>query len=142
MSPPRLGARDDEAARDRSLLARHVGGDRDAFGELVRHHQDRLWRVALRTLGTPDDAADAVQDALVSAYRAAGSYRGDAAVTTWLPRIVVNAWLDLARRPASRPSARVGEAVAGLPGVGTLTPRETSQQVLAALRQLAIEQAA
>src|SRR3954454_16686922 len=52
MSPPRLRARDDDAARDRALLARHVEGDRDAFGELVRHHQDRLWRVALRTLGT------------------------------------------------------------------------------------------
>jgi RNA polymerase sigma-70 factor, ECF subfamily len=82
MSPPRPGARVDEAATDRRLLARHVDGDRDAFGELVRRHQDRLWRVAVRTLGDPDDAADAVQDALVSAYRAAGSYRGDAAVTT------------------------------------------------------------
>jgi len=143
MSPPRLRARDDDdAARDRALLARHVEGDRDAFADLVRHHQDRLWRVALRTLGNPDDAADAVQDALVSAYRAAGSYRGDAAVTTWLHRIVVNACLDLVRRRASRPSSPLDEAVAGLPAVDTLTPRETSQQVLAALRQLPIEQAA
>ena len=54
---------------DRELLARHSTGDRDAFGELVRRHRDRLWRVALRTLGDPDDAADAVQDALVSAFR-------------------------------------------------------------------------
>jgi RNA polymerase sigma-70 factor, ECF subfamily len=142
MSPPRHGARDDETARDRTLLARHVDGDRDAFAELVRHHQDRLWRVALRTLGNPDDAADAVQEALVSAYRAAGSYRGDAAVTTWLHRIVVNACLDLVRRRAARPAAPLDESVTGLPAVDSLTPRETAQQVLAALRQLPIEQAA
>src|SRR3954464_8673178 len=103
MSPPRLRARDDDAARDRALLARHVEGDRDAFAELVRHHQDRLWRVALRTLGKPEDAADAVQDALVSAYRAAGSYRGDAAVTSWLHRIVVNACYEIVRRRSPRP---------------------------------------
>ena len=142
MSPPRRGARDDEAAEDRALLARHVAGDRDAFGELVRRHQDRLWRVALRTLGNPDDAADAVQDALVSAYRAAGSYRGEAAVTTWLHRIVVNACLDLVRRRSARPSTPLDETVAALPAVDSLTPRETAQQVLAALRTLPIEQAA
>ena len=142
MTPPRLGARDDEAARDRALLARHVDGDRDAFAELVRHHQDRLWRVALRTLGNPDDAADAVQDALVSAYRAAASYRGDAAVTTWLHRIVVNACLDLVRRRSARPTTPLDETVTGLPATDALTPRETAQQVLAALRTLPIEQAA
>ena len=142
MSPPVLGARDDDAAMDRSLLAQHVAGDRDAFATLVRRHQDRLWRVALRTLGDPDDAADAVQDALVSAYRAAGSYRGDAAVTTWLHRIVVNACLDLVRRRASRPTSPLDESSAALPAVDTLTPRETSHQVLDALRRLPIEQAA
>ncbi len=56
---------------DQDLLALHVGGDPDAFGELVRRHRDRLWAVALRTLGDREEAADAVQDALVSAYRAA-----------------------------------------------------------------------
>jgi RNA polymerase sigma-70 factor, ECF subfamily len=142
MSPPRLGARDDEAATDRALIDRHVAGDRDAFGELVRRHQDRLWRVALRTLGNPDDAADAVQDAFVSAYRAAGAYRGDAAVTTWLHRIVVNACLDLVRRRSSRPTAPLDETAAGLAGADALSPRETAHEVLSALRQLPVDQAA
>lgn len=83
---------------DRSLLDRHREGDPDAFAEIVRRHRDRMWAVALRTLGDPDDAADAVQDALVSAYRAAAGFRGDSAITTWLHRIVVNACLDRARR--------------------------------------------
>ncbi|MFD7628590.1 RNA polymerase sigma factor SigM [Streptomyces sp. NPDC059851] len=87
---------------DRDLLARHVAGDPDAFGEIVRRHRDRLWAVALRTLGDREEAADAVQDALVSAYRAAHTFRGESAVTTWLHRITVNACLDRARKAASR----------------------------------------
>ncbi|AZM90051.1 MULTISPECIES: RNA polymerase sigma factor SigM [Streptomyces] len=99
---------DDAAAgehSDQDLLSLHVAGDPDAFGELVRRHRDRLWAVALRTLGDREEAADAVQDALVSAYRAAHTFRGDSAVTTWLHRITVNACLDRARKAASRRTA-------------------------------------
>ena len=100
--PP--GPPEDTDARDRELLAAHVAGDRDAFGTLVLHHRDRLWAVALRTLGDREEAADALQDALLSAYRAAGTYRGDAKVTTWLHRVVVNACLDRVRRRQARPT--------------------------------------
>ena len=128
---------------DRALLARHVGGDREAFAELVRRHQDRLWRIALRTLANPEDAADAVQEALVSAYRSAAGYRGDAAVTTWLHRIVVNACLDLARRRKVRPTSPLeGSAADERPAPDLLGSRETATEILAALRQLPIEQAA
>ncbi|MFG2990736.1 RNA polymerase sigma factor SigM [Streptomyces sp. NPDC048257] len=91
-----------EGRSDQELLAQHVAGDPDAFGEIVRRHRDRLWAVALRTLGDREEAADAVQDALVSAYRAAHTFRGESAVTTWLHRITVNACLDRARKAASR----------------------------------------
>ncbi|MFF1873721.1 RNA polymerase sigma factor SigM [Kitasatospora herbaricolor] len=87
---------------DAELLSRHVAGDPDAFGLLVRRHRDRLWAVALRTLGDREEAADAVQDALVSAFRSAHTFQGRSAVTTWLHRIVVNACLDRARRTATR----------------------------------------
>lgn len=97
-------------ASDQELLARHVDGDPDAFGELVRRHRDRLWAVALRTLGDREEAADAVQDALVSAYRAAHTFRGQSAVTTWLHRITVNACLDRARKAASRKTSPVDDA--------------------------------
>lgn len=96
--------RGDRTVDDDVLMRRHVGGDPDAFGELVRRHRDRLWAVALRTLGDPDDAADALQDGFINAYRRAKSYRGDAAVTTWLHRIVVNACIDRVRKAAARPS--------------------------------------
>jgi RNA polymerase sigma-70 factor (ECF subfamily) len=83
---------------DADLLAAHIAGESQAFTELVRRHRDRLWAVALRTTGDPEEAADALQDALISAFRRADQYRGEAAVTTWLHRIVVNASLDRLRR--------------------------------------------
>lgn len=128
---------------DDELLARHVAGDRGAFGTLVERHRDRLWAVALRTLGDREDAADALQDALISAYRGAAGFRGACAVTTWLHRIVVNACLDLARRRAVRPAQPLlDDPASDRPARDTVTDRETSLAVLAALRALPIEQAA
>jgi len=94
---------------DAELLRRHVAGDTEAFGELFRRHRDRLWAVALRTVCDPEEAADALQDAMVSAFRRAGDFRGESAVTTWLHRIVVNASLDRLRRRAARPAVSTGD---------------------------------
>jgi RNA polymerase sigma-70 factor, ECF subfamily len=120
---------------DSELLARHVAGDPDAFGELVRRHRDRLWAVALRTLGDREEAADAVQDALVSAFRAAHTFRGQSAVTTWLHRITVNACLDRARKAATRKTSPVSaEAPA--------ERRDLHRELLAALSKLPVDQRA
>ena len=130
---------------DAELLRRHVAGDRSAFSTLVERHRDRLWRVAIRTLGNPEDAADAVQEALLSAFRGAAGFRGDAAVTTWLHRIVVNACLDLARRRAVRPTVPLD---IDLPSAtDPLAGRELAADLLAAdllaaLRQLPADHAA
>jgi RNA polymerase sigma-70 factor, ECF subfamily len=94
---------------DRGLMHAHITGDPTAFAELVRRHRDRLWAVAMRTLGDREEASDALQDALISAFRNAASYRGDAAVTTWLHRVVVNACLDRVRRRKARPSVPLGD---------------------------------
>jgi len=83
---------------DRELLSAHCAGDPDAFGELFRRHRDRMWALALRTARDPEVAADAVQEAFIAAFRGADSFRGEAAVTTWLHRIVVNSCLDRLRR--------------------------------------------
>lgn len=94
MSAPEPGA---AAQADAALLAAHVAGDPDAFGLLFARHRERLWAVALRTVGNPEDAADALQDAMISAFRRAETFRGQSSVTTWLHRIVVNACLDRLR---------------------------------------------
>lgn len=83
---------------DSELLAAHVSGDALAFTELINRHRHYLWRVARRTSYNDDDAADALQDALISAHRMATTYRADAAVISWLHRIVVNSCLDRMRR--------------------------------------------
>jgi RNA polymerase sigma-70 factor, ECF subfamily len=131
---------------DLDLLRRHAAGDNEAFGELFRRHRDRLWAVALRTVGDPEEAADALQDAMVSAFRRAGDFRGDSAVTTWLHRIVVNACLDRLRRRAARPAVPAGsdqalEALAPQDG-DHARATETRLDVDAALQTLSPEQRA
>ena len=131
---------DDGDARDRALLAAHVAGDRDAFATLVEAHTARLWAVALRTLGDREEAADALQDALLSAYRAAGTYRGDARVTTWLHRVVVNACLDRVRRRQARPTVPVPEGYDPVDRRDALAERETALEVETALAALPLDQ--
>lgn len=94
-------------AADTELLARHVAGEPDAFGELFRRHRDRMWAVAVRTVGDPEMASDAVQEAFIAAFRRAERFRGDSAVTTWLHRITVNCAIDRARR--QRPTSPLPE---------------------------------
>jgi len=107
---------------DRALLAAHVSGDPEAFGILFTRHRDRLWAVALRTTGDTEEAADALQDGMVSAFRRAGSYRGEAAVTTWLHRIVVNASLDRLRRRKVRLADPLPDDVEQYAGRRTVDP--------------------
>ncbi len=98
------------ATSDAELMSRHVAGDPHAFSQIVERHRDRLWAVALRTTGDPDDAADALQEALIRAFQRASQFRGESAVTTWLHRIVVNASLDRLRRRAVRATLPLPEA--------------------------------
>ncbi len=124
-----------------------MDGDPDAFGRLFERHKDRLWAVAVRTLSDPEDAADALQEAMISAFRRAGSFRGDSAVTTWLHRIVVNACLDRMRRRAARPTAGGDEELieslaAGRGPADPSSASDTALDVNAALRTLAPDQQA
>jgi RNA polymerase sigma-70 factor (ECF subfamily) len=130
---------EDQDEQDRALLTAHLDGDPHAFDELVRRTRQRMWAVALRTLGDPEEAADAVQDACVSAFRAAGGFRGDARVTTWLHRIVVNACLDRARRRAVRPTVPLPEQPTADPR-DRIAERETGLEVERALAGLPEEQ--
>lgn len=89
-------------AESRALeAAQH--GDAAAFNELVLMYQTSVFNVALRTLGHPEDAADAAQEAFLAAYRALGEFRGGS-FKSWLLRITVNTCYDLLRRKQRRPS--------------------------------------
>lgn len=148
---------DDQALvpSDAALLRAHVEGDAEAFGTLFARHRDRLWAVALRTMGNPEDAADGLQDGLVAAYRRAGSFRGEAQVTTWLHRVVVNACLDRLRAAKVRRAEALPDDLDDLGSRGSLLSadsdhdpaeeavrRERRDLVLAALATLPAEQRA
>jgi RNA polymerase sigma-70 factor, ECF subfamily len=144
----RTGEHADAQPPDAELIRLHVEGDPDAFGQLFLRHRDRLWAVAIRTLCDPDEAADAVQDAMISAFRRAGSFRGDSAVTTWLHRIVVNACLDRLRRKAARPAsggsdeAALDRVAIGQTASDPSSRSDISLEVSAALRRLPRDQQA
>lgn len=156
---------------DAELLRRHVAGDPEAFGALFLRHKDRLWAVALRTVCDPEDAADALQEAMISAFKRAADFRGESAVTTWLHRIVVNAAVDRLRRRQTRsinwagdedaletlaaqargsqaagtagsPASTVAVAAGGVPSADAAETIETRLDVDAALRMLPAEQRA
>jgi RNA polymerase sigma-70 factor, ECF subfamily len=91
------GETEGDSVDDAALLRAHVNGDPDAFALLVARHKDRMWAVALRIMRDPEDAADALQDAYIAAFRRAASFRGESQVTSWLHRVVVNACLDRLR---------------------------------------------
>lgn len=115
-----------DARSDAELLAAHVAGDAAAFGELFGRHRDRLWAVALRTMGNPEDAADGLQDGLIAAFRRAGSFRGDAAVTTLLHRVVVNACLDRIRAAKVRAADALPDDLDDHAGRGALATADVT----------------
>ncbi|OBG39892.1 RNA polymerase sigma factor SigM [Mycolicibacter heraklionensis] len=124
---------------DAELLAAHVAGDRYAFGELYGRHHRRLRRLARLTTGCPEDAEDALQEAMLSAHRAAGSFRYNAAVGSWLHRIVINACLDrLRRNKICYTELLVTHAIVG----DHTAAVETALEVRAALSQLPADQRA
>lgn len=83
---------------DSQLVLLAIQGDRTAFGELIRRHQERLYHTVYRLLGHPDDAQDVVQDAFISAYQSLRHFKGDARFSTWLYRIAVNSAISKKRK--------------------------------------------
>src|SRR5262245_50802116 len=91
-------------AVDESALAESVrAGDAAAFETLVRRETPRLLSVARRILGNEDDAREAVHQGFIAAYRGRGQFHGDARLSTWLHRIIVNKSLDVLRARQRRP---------------------------------------
>jgi RNA polymerase sigma-70 factor, ECF subfamily len=108
---------------DEDLVRRYLEGDQQAFTSLVERHQTRVFNVALRVLGNPDDARDATQDAFLTMVRKLSQFRGDAAFTTWLHRVTVNACYDMLRKRRRTPMLRlVGDDDEPMPDLGPPTP--------------------
>jgi RNA polymerase sigma-70 factor (ECF subfamily) len=85
-------------ADDHRLIADCLQGRTEAFGELVRRYQDRLFNTVYRLLDNADDAQDVVQEAFLNAYQSLNNFKGDALFFTWLYRIAVNTAISFKRK--------------------------------------------
>jgi RNA polymerase sigma-70 factor, ECF subfamily len=109
-------ATDTHAADEAVLLARAANGDEQAVRDIIRRYNQRLYRIARSVLRDPDDAEDALQQAYVNAFTNIASFRGEARLSTWLSRIVLNEALGRLRsrqrtvRIASMDEAEAAEA--------------------------------
>jgi RNA polymerase sigma-70 factor (ECF subfamily) len=100
-------ARPDTAADESNLLARLRAGEEAAFEELVRTYSPRLLAVARRIVGNDEEARDVIQDAFLNAFRSLRSFHGDARLSTWLHRIVVNSALMKLRTRKRKPEESI-----------------------------------
>lgn len=83
---------------EKELLLRLQDGDEAAFEALVRLYEKKIYTLCRRMCGNDEDAQEAAQDAFLSLWRSAKSFRGDASLSTWLYRLATNACIDLLRR--------------------------------------------
>ncbi|MBV9957969.1 MAG: sigma-70 family RNA polymerase sigma factor [Acidobacteria bacterium] len=122
---------------DRELARLAAGGDAEAFEEIHRRHRRLVYAVALRLTGNPADAEDLTQDSFLALFRRIGTFRGEAAFTTWLSRLTTNRVLMHFRRRKSRPEDQTPDGMMPEPVLRAAPPAR--EQVL--LDRIAIERA-
>ena len=133
---------------DEQVLARARDGDAAAFEALVTPHEQMLWRTCWRLTGNEEDARDALQEAMLKAWRSLAGFEGRSSLSTWLYAIAVRCCQDQRRRKAVRPSTSLDEMQeagfdppAGSPGPQqALEERERREQVRRALSLLPEDQ--
>ena len=89
---------------EKMIIEQVLAGDSNAFGALVETYQDRVYNLALRMCGNPDDAFDLSQEAFFRAWRGLSGFQGEAAFSTWLFRLTANVCLDWLRAKKRRPT--------------------------------------
>ncbi|HYN86347.1 MAG TPA: sigma-70 family RNA polymerase sigma factor [Pyrinomonadaceae bacterium] len=97
-------------ASDEQVVERAMAGEQEAFGEIVRRWERKIFALAFGMLGSAEEARDATQETFISAYRNLGNFRGEARVSSWLHRIAVNQCITRQRRARVRGEASIDEA--------------------------------
>jgi RNA polymerase sigma-70 factor (ECF subfamily) len=109
---------------DTALVASVQAGDVDAFEALYKQHAARIYSLASRMAGSPDEGEDLVQEIFLQAYRKLGSFKGDASVGTWLYRLAINHCLDFVRGRRAK-MGRVTDTLDAAGSFEPVSPRET-----------------
>ncbi len=99
----------DTLATDEIIVERALTGDAEAFGELVRRWERRIFALAYGMLGREEDARDATQETFLAAFRNLRGFRGEAKVSSWLHRIAVNQCISRQRRSKVRSESALEE---------------------------------
>lgn len=112
------------------LVRAAAKGDENAFGDLVRLHEKKVNHLALRLCGSPEDAADAAQEAFLSAWKGLPSFRGEADFSTWLYRLTCNASIDVLRREKRQRETVSLDGPAPVPDLpdGAPSPQEQAER--------------
>ena len=116
--------------RDAQLMARVAEGDVEAFGGLVRRHQDTAWRIAHRFLGDSAEAEDMVQEAFLRIWAAAPRYRPTAAFTSYLYRVLVSLCIDNTRKKRPTPVENIVVADTASPGPAATLIRQEREVLI------------
>ncbi len=106
------------------LVARCRAGDAGAFETLYRRHAGRLFSLAVRMAGSPEEGEDLLQEIFMQAYRKLGTFQGDAAIGTWLYRLALNHCVDFVRSRRAR-MARVTGTLDDESAIEPSAPHET-----------------
>lgn len=125
---------------DAELVVQAVDGDRDAFTQLVRRHDQAMRSVAWRIVGRYHLVDDALQDAYVKAYCSIGSFRGDGVFQAWLRRIVANTCIDHLRQHERRQEEALTSELAHEPQTTTPDRITEADRLQRALRSLPTNQ--
>ncbi len=96
---------------DSALVTEAKSGNVKAFEELIKSHQKRVYNIALKMTGNPDDAYDMAQEVFIRAYKSIANFRGDASFSTWIYRITKNVCFDELRKRKRRKTVSLDEEV-------------------------------
>jgi len=114
---------------DEQLVEMAVGADPNAFGEIVRRWERKIFALCFGMLGREDEAGDAAQETFIAAYRNLANFRGEAKVSSWLHRIAVNQGLTTKRRKRSRAEDHIDDENGSEEKVFVAAPRFSPARV-------------
>lgn len=141
----------ENAVTEQELVARAKAGDDEAFAQLMRDNEKRIYNLTLRMTGNPEDAMDLAQEAFLNAWRGLKFFKGDSAFSTWVYRLASNACIDFLRRQKRRqdisvpmPTYEDDDSQPDIPDDRFLPEQELERQelrqaVLQGLEQLSLE---